>query len=106
MPGFPDELADCTGFEWDAGNADKNWERHGVTQGESEEIFFNRPVLVAADPTHSQGEPRYAALGQTSEGRLLAVVFTIRGTLIRVISARDMSRRERRRYEQDRKSVV
>jgi len=101
MPEFPDELADCTGFEWDAGNADKNWERHGVTQGESEEIFFNRPVLVAADPTHSQGEAWYAALGQTSEERLLTVVFTIRGTLIRMISARDMSRRERRRYEQE-----
>lgn len=100
MPEFPDELADCTGLEWDAGNADKNRERHGVTQGESEQIFFNRPVLVAPDPTHSQGEPRYAALGQTSEGRLLTVVFAIRGRLIRVISARDMSRRERRRYEQ------
>lgn len=101
MPGFPDELADCSGFEWDAGNADKNWERHGVTQGESEQIFFNRPVLVAADPTHSRAEPRYAALGQTSEGRLLTVVFTIRGTLIRIISARDMSRRERRRHEKE-----
>lgn len=100
MPGFPDELADCTGFEWDSGNADKNWERRGVTQGGSEQIFFNRPVLVAPDLTHSQAEPRYAALGQTSEGRLLTVVFAIRGTLIRLISARDMSRRERRRYEQ------
>jgi hypothetical protein len=101
MPGFPDELAHCTGFEWNAGNRDKNWERHGVAPGEAEQIFFNRPVLVAADPEHSQGEPRYAALGQTSEDRLLAVVFTIRGTLIRVISARDMRRRERRRYEQE-----
>ena len=101
MSRFPDDLAECTAFEWDAGNADKNWERHGVTQAESEQVFFNRPVLVAADPTHSQAEPRYAALGQTSEERLLAVVFTIRGTLIRVISARGMSRRERRRYEKE-----
>lgn len=101
MQGFPDELARCSGFDWDAGKADKSRERHGVTQGESEEVFFNRPVLVAADPAHSQTEPRCAALGQTSGGRLLTVVFTIRGTLIRVISARDMSRRERRRYEQE-----
>ncbi|WP_447972151.1 BrnT family toxin [Nitrospira sp. Kam-Ns4a] len=101
MRRFPEVLDHCTGFDWDAGNLDKNWERHGVTQGESEEVFFNRPVLVAPDPAHSQTEPRYAALGQTSGGRLLAVVFTIRGTLIRVISARDMSRRERRRYEQE-----
>ncbi len=103
MREFPDVLAHCTGFAWDSGNADKNWGRHGVTQGESEEVFFNRPVLVAPDPTHSQTEPRYAALGQTSAGRLLTIVFTIRGTLIRVISARDMSRRERRSYEQEEK---
>lgn len=101
MPEFPDELAHCNGFEWDTGNADKNWERHSVTKGESEQIFFNRPVLVAQSPAHSHAESRYAALGHTGEGRLLTVVFTIRGNLIRVISARDMSRRERRHYEQE-----
>ena len=97
---FPDELGECTGFQWDAGNSAKNWERHGVTQGETEQVFFNRPVRVA--PAKDQrGEPRYAALGQTTDGRLLTVVFTIRSTLIRPISARDMSRRERRLYEQE-----
>ncbi len=99
MSGFPDDLADCTGFQWDAGNADKNWERHQVTQGECEQVFFQRPLRIARDPAHSQAEPRYAALGQTAAGRRLTLVFTIRGTLIRVISARDMSRRERRLYE-------
>ncbi len=100
MPGFPDDLAQCTGFQWDAGNADKNWDLHQVSQGECEQVFFNRPLLVAPDIEHSQREPRYAALGQTNAARQLAVVFTIRGTLVRVISARDMSRRERRIYEQ------
>lgn len=99
MPAFPEILAQCSGFEWDAGNAEKNWELHRVARTESEQPFFNRPVLVTADEPHSGDETRYAALGQTNAGRLLTIVFTIRGTLIRVISARDMSRRERRVYE-------
>lgn len=97
MSAFPDDLAGCTGFEWDAGNALKNWEQHGVSQGEAEQAFFNRPVLIAV-AKGTRRERRYAALGQSTDGRLLTVVFTIRGTLIRVISARDMSRRERRVY--------
>jgi uncharacterized protein len=100
VPGFPDDLAHCTGFQWDAGNADKNWTLHQVSHGECEEVFFNRPLLVAPDTGHSQRERRYAALGRTSLARRLALVFTLRGTLISVISARDMSRRERRVYEQ------
>ncbi len=100
MAGFPDDLVQCSGFQWVVGNADKNWDLHEVSQGECEQVFFNRPLLVAPDIEHSQREPRYAALGQTNAARQLAVVFTIRGTLIRVISARDMSRRERRIYEQ------
>src|SRR5439155_22437671 len=94
VPGFPDELRQCTGFQWDAGNADKNRDLQQVSQGECEQVFFNRPLLVAPDIEHSQREPRYAALGQTNAARRLAVVFTIRETLIRLISARDMSRRE------------
>jgi uncharacterized DUF497 family protein/predicted DNA binding CopG/RHH family protein len=85
---FPDNLAQCTGFQWDAGNADKNWQLHRVTRAEAEQVFFNRPILVVADPKHSQFEARLAALGQTNEGRRLLIVFTIREDLIRVISAR------------------
>jgi uncharacterized protein len=99
MAAFPEVLARRTGFEWDDGNVGKNWELHRVSQTESEQAFFNRPVLVAADERHSDQEPRYAALGRTNAGGHLVVVFTARGTLIRVISARDMSRRERRVYE-------
>jgi uncharacterized protein len=97
---FPDELARCVGFEWDTGNADKNWDLHKVTRAEAEGVFFNRPFIVAPDSGHSQREPRYAALGRTDQRRLLTVIFTVRGALLRVISPRDMSRRERRIYEQ------
>jgi hypothetical protein len=95
---LPDTLSACTGFDWDPANAEKIWERHQVSPGECEEAFFNEPFLVARDEKHSQGEPRYYGLGQTEAGRRLFVVFTIRGQLVRVVSARDMSRRERREY--------
>jgi uncharacterized protein len=89
------------GFEWDTGNARKN-EKHGVTGAEAEQVFFNQPLLLLADMKHSQDEARYHALGHTHEGRLLHITFTLRGagTLIRVISARDMHRKERAIYEQ------
>ena len=97
--GFPDGLAECVGFEWDAGNADKNWDLHQVTRTECEQPFFNRPVLITTAEKHSENELRYAALGRTNAERLLAIVLTVRNDLVRVISARDMSRRERRIYE-------
>lgn len=100
MAPFPDDLAVCTGFDWDVGNTDKNWELHEVSRGEAEETFFNRPFVTTPDPGHSRHEPRYAALGRTDGGRRLTVIFTVRRELIRVISVRDMSRRERRIYEQ------
>ena len=92
-------LARCTGFQWDAGNAEKNWERHRVSRTECESAFLVQPLLVAIDEKHSGRETRYFALGESVTERPLFIVFTIRGDLIRVISARDMSRRERRIYE-------
>ncbi len=100
MTGFPEILAHCVGFQWDEGNADKNWELHHVSRAEAEETFFNRPLVVASDDKHSEKEIRLAALGKTDADRLLAIVFTVRENLVRVISARDMSRRERGFYEQ------
>src|SRR5437879_8883948 len=87
------------GFDWDEGNAGKNWSRHGVADFESEEIFFNQPLVVRRDVGHSQGEDRWVALGRTARDRMLFVVFTVRQKSIRVISARDMTRRERKSYE-------
>ena len=90
-----------TGFQWDAGNAYKSQDKHGITQGEAEEIFFNHPLLVSADDKHSNEELRYLALGVTVMGVILSVVFTLRKneTLIRVVSARPMSKKERTFYE-------
>jgi uncharacterized protein len=99
---WEERLAECEGFQWDAGNLPKVWDRHQVMPTECEELFFNRPLIVGSDEQHSRGEERFYALGQSDSGRPMFVVFTIRGRLIRVISARDMSRKERRifsRYE-------
>ena len=94
-------LSQITGFNWDDGNARKN-EKHGVSMAEAEQVFFNAPLLLLEDSAHSQQEPRVHALGKTDEGRMLHIAFTLRqtGLLIRVISARDMHRKERTVYEQ------
>ena len=94
-----ERLTTSTGFQWDAANADKNWERHRVSRGECEQVFLGRPPVVAIDDKHSQEESRCYALGRTGAGRFLFIAFTIRGSLVRVISARDMSRKERKIYE-------
>ena len=96
--GILDDLQRCVGFEWDDGNKGKNWDKHHVSDGECEEIFFNDPLIAAADVEHSASEPRYVALGQTDRGRRLFLAFAIRRDLIRVISARDMTKKEVRRY--------
>lgn len=95
------DLAKITGFDWDDGNARKN-DKHGVSTAEAEQIFFNDPLLLIADAKHSRGEPRVHALGKTDQGRTLHITFTLRnaGEKIRVISARDMHRKERTIYEQ------
>ena len=89
------------GFQWDAGNAYKNQEKHGVSQGEAEEIFFNQPLLIEDDDRHSHGESRFLALGVSNAMRFLSIIFTLRSheTLIRVVSARSMSKKERSFYE-------
>ena len=91
------------GFQWDAGNARKSHTKHDVSQVEAESIFFNEPLLLAQDVKHSVSELRFHALGRTMQDRLLHVTFTLRAddTLIRVISARDMHRKERLFYEKD-----
>jgi len=91
-------LSRCIGFDWDEDNSTKNWFKHRVSPAESEQLFFNHPLVVADDAKHSDKEKRFYALGQTNEGRTLFVVFTVRMQMIRVISARDMSRKEREVY--------
>ena len=95
-----DIISGVGGFDWDKGNIKKNWERHRVTHIECEEIFFNRPFMVKEDEPHSGVEDRYYVLGNTDNGRYLFVVFTIRHNKIRIISARDMNKKERRLYNE------
>jgi hypothetical protein len=94
------DLTRIADFEWDDGNARKN-DKHGVSTAEAEQVFFNEPLLLIADIKHSQGELRFHALGKTDEGRTLHVTFTLRnnGERLRIISARDMHRKERTIYE-------
>jgi uncharacterized protein len=95
----PNELPlSCVGFDWDKDNLAKNWEKHKVGFWECEEIFFNQPLLMADDTRHSREEQRFYALGKTDAERPLYLVFTVRHRKIRVISARDMSRKERSEY--------
>lgn len=88
-------LDNCIGFEWDKGNLTKNLERHQVSMGECEQVFYNEPLIVFDDDNHSQNEKRWYLLGITDTGRELFIVFSIRKYLIRVISARDMNKKER-----------
>lgn len=96
---YLDILNQSAGFDWDSGNIDKNWLKHRVSPTECEQIFFNRPLLVRDDVRHSKIEPRFYALGKTDLKRTLFVVFTVRNNYIRIISARDMSRKEREVYD-------
>ncbi|MEN8155682.1 MAG: BrnT family toxin [Bacteroidota bacterium] len=93
-------FSDCIGFDWDEGNSEKNWILHQVSRNECEQVFFNAPIAVADDLFHSQSEKRWFILGKTDSDRLLFLVFTIRKNLIRIISARDMSKKERRFYNE------
>ena len=97
------DWAGIEGFDWDEGNSRKSVVKHSVSQTEAEKIFFSDPLLVVEDPRHSRREARFHALGRTAAERLLHVTFTLRrgNTLIRVISARPMHRKERLRYEQE-----
>jgi uncharacterized DUF497 family protein len=86
------------GFDWDQGNIDKSYKKHSVNLNECEEVFFNEPVFVFYDQRHSKVEERYYLLGKTNTGSLLFVVFTKRGSLIRIISARPANKKERTIY--------
>ena len=95
------DLGLVEGFDWDDGNSRKSLDKHGVTQAEAEQIFIGEPVLTE-DVEHSRDERRFRALGETTDGRHLHVTFTLRDgdRKIRIISARDMNRKERAIYEE------
>ncbi len=91
-------LEQFSGFDWDDGNTGKNWRKHKVSDSECEEVFFNQPLFIFPDPEHSENEERFYILGRTNRGRRLFMVFTPRESKIRIISAREMTKRERSFY--------
>lgn len=99
-------LPEAVGFDWDEGNRDKNLSGHNVRNGECEQIFFNEPLIILDDYKHSQFERRFAAFGKTDADRPLVAIFTMRGELIRVISARDMNRKEKTFYEKGSEEIA
>jgi uncharacterized protein len=92
-------FSEFNGFNWDGGNVEKNRIKHNVESFEAEQVFFNDPLIIIDDEKHSGEELRFAAFGKTNDGRRLSIVFTKRERLIRIISARDMNRKEKGFYE-------
>lgn len=87
-------------FEWDAEKARLNELKHGVSFAEASTVFGDALASTIADPDHSEGELRFLTFGVTSSGEAVVVAHTDRGDTIRIISARYMTSRERRAYEQ------
>ena len=100
-----DKALSAAEFEWDRGNIEKNWERHRVAYVECEEVLLGGQFIIAKDTAHSTEEDRYRVLGKTDEGRILFLAFTLRGGRIRVITARDANKKERKAYEEAEKSA-
>lgn len=86
-------------FIWDRGNTDKNWRKQKVNNRECEEIFYDKGKKISKDALHSRKENRFILLGKTKKNRLLYIVFTIRNKKIRIISARDINKKEVPLYE-------
>ncbi|NER08825.1 MAG: BrnT family toxin [Okeania sp. SIO3C4] len=87
-------------FEWDQNKADSNLSKHGVSFDEATTVFDDPLYLDFFDPDHSYGEYRYIIIGQSSNNRLLLVSYTEHGETVRLISAREATRRERKDYEE------
>ena len=97
-------LKEVSGFEWDEGNKNKSLAKHAVSNEECEEIFFDYNKDIQGDALHSVNKERYILIGKTKQNRVLYAVFTIRKNKIRVISARDINKKERKLYEEKTKN--
>lgn len=88
------------GFEWDKWNINKNWVKHKTKSKDAEEVFFDKKALISDDPAHSDTEKRWLLIGKNQGEKFLAIVFTLRDSKIRIISARPANRKERKKYEE------
>jgi len=98
-------LPEPISFEWDKGNIDKNLKKHNVSDKEAEQVFNDESKFIFEDEEHSDKEIRYALFGRSDKKRKLSIVFTIRHNKLRIITARDMSKKERRDYEEIKKNT-
>lgn len=94
------DLGKIKSFEWDRGNLDKSYQKHGITPNEAEEVFLDKDILLAEAIKHSEAEERFEAIGKIIKGDILFLAFTIRKNKIRIISARKANKKESRQYEQ------
>lgn len=92
-------LRQSSEFEWDRGNLDKSYEKHGITPSEAEEVFLDERLIVAPAFRHTGKEERFIAIGKPSTAKILFCVFTMRGKRVRIISARRANKKERDLYE-------
>lgn len=99
------DLPKFGGFEWDKGNIDKSYKKHGISPNESEEIFLDENLQVKPDVKHDQQEERFIAIGKTNVGKILFIIFTLRKDFIRIISARVANQKERGIYEKAQKNT-
>jgi len=86
------------GFEWDKGNVDKSYQKHGITPNEAEEVFLDEKAIIVKDLKHSQQEERYIVVGQTTTEKTLFIICTQRNKKIRIISARKANQKEKNKY--------
>lgn len=87
-------------FEWDEGNINKSYQKHGITPNEAEEVFLDQDILISESIKYAETEKRFEAIGRITKGDILFLAFTIRGNKIRIISARKANIKERIKYEQ------
>ena len=106
MQDLKDIVLQTEGFEWNKWNIEKNLIKHNVTSRECEEVFLNRPFLKSIPITEGRREQRAYAFGMTDRNRKITIVFTIKNNKIRVVSARDMSRKERRIYDEELRKIA
>ena len=88
-------------FEWDTKKAKTNLQKHGVAFGEAATVLRNRLSITIYDPDHSDQEDRYITVGMSGSGRFLMVAHTDRGARTRIINARELTRKERKAYEEE-----
>lgn len=93
-------LSGVKGFQWDKGNI-AHIAKHNVLPREAEEVFFDKDNVRDEDLEHSTREKRFLIIGKTDKGRLLYQIFTVRGGEIRIISSRDINKKEVKLYEKE-----